>query len=78
MLAACRWTYLHVLTSCTGVWLLVSLAFSGDPYLHSMLYIVNTASVETSLETVHCQCHHHFLTQIVPRVDHSVAEEILP
>ena len=39
--------------------------------------VVGTVPVETSLETIHCRCHHHFLRQIVPHVDYSVAEEIL-
>jgi len=39
--------------------------------------VVGTVPVKTSLETVHGQYPHHFLRQIVPHVDCSVAEEIL-
>ena len=38
--------------------------------------IVSTVSVKTPRETIHRRCHHHFLWQVVPRVDNSVAEEI--
>jgi len=71
----CLLTDLHVLTSCRD-WVVVSSAFTGGPYLHSMMYVC-TVPVKTSFEPIHCRCHHHFLRQIVPHVDYSVDEEIL-
>jgi len=49
--------------------------WSVSPF-HAVSVVV-TVPVKTSLETIHCRCHHHFPRQIDLHVDYSVAEEIL-